>query len=176
MFPGAARQRATAKGPAHAREAAGPEAAERARLGREREGQAHGDAAAIAIPAGAALRMLRRPAGLRRASAAPGGPAIEPRRRAARASPPGRRSLSAPPPRTLGLPAKMQSWELPACGAFVLSAWRILIIHFRSIYCPPTKFPPGAPILMGVGDRLYSCHFPPPSPFSSPSYLLIIAM
>lgn len=46
MFPargksrGAARQLATAKGPAHAREAAGPEAAERARLGRERKAQA----------------------------------------------------------------------------------------------------------------------------------------
>lgn len=152
MFPargksrGAARQRATAKGPAHAREAAGPEAAERARLGRERKGPAHGDAAAIAIPAGAALRMLRRPARLHRASAGSGGPAIEPRCRAARASPPGRRSLSVPPPRTPGLPAKIQSWELPACGAFVLSALRMLIIHFRSMYCPSTmcqadKFP-----------------------------------
>lgn len=80
MFPargrsrGAARQLATAEGPAHAREAAGPVAAERPRLGRERKGQAHEDAAAIAIPAGAALRMLRGPARLTEHPAAPEDP------------------------------------------------------------------------------------------------------
>lgn len=90
-------QQATAGGPAHAREAAVPAAAKAARPRRERAGRAHSDTAAIAIPASAATRMRRRPGRLHRAevpggqsgSAFSGGPTIEPRRQAARATPPG---------------------------------------------------------------------------------------
>lgn len=165
-------QQATAGGPAHAREAAVPAAAKAAGPRRERAGRAHSDAAAIAISASAATRMLRRPGRSHRAevpsgqsaSAFPGGPAIEPRRQAARATPPG-------PARTLYLISTAGDFrvvsdyrvrEASAYSALVLSTLQVLFIHCTNIYWPPTMCqaespsPPGAHLLMGVdgGDGL----------------------